>query len=70
MTNPTKHTSALALQPLLIFFLGELNFGGGGYLWRGWEGLSIGFHIPLVHSMRNEFKTLCGRVEKLHPAAS
>lgn len=31
--------------------------------------LSIGFHIPLVHSVRNEFKTLCGRAEKPHPAA-
>lgn len=53
-----------------IFVSRGAKFWGRGRSLERLGRLSIGFHIPLVHSVRNEFKTLCGRAEKPHPAAS
>lgn len=43
MSDSTKQTAASLLWLLLFLFPGELNFGGGGDLWRGWEGCQSAF---------------------------
>lgn len=53
-----------------IFVSRGAKFWGRGRSLERLGRLSIGFHIPLVHSVRNEFKTLCGRAEEPYPAAS
>lgn len=70
MSEPTKQTTtSLAFAPAIFVSRGAKFWGRGRSLERLGR-LSIGFHIPLVHSVRNEFKTLCGRAEKPHPTAS